>query len=85
MEEDTSRGFMSRIGTMDLEFVNTVRVVIAQVASDLDRVGYIDILELPLRPGSSFLDMIHLLESLKMLVCLAMELEVSLETCLVGT
>ena len=51
-------GFMTWISSVDLEFVNTVRIIITGIATHLYRVTNIEILEAPFVAGSSFLNVI---------------------------
>lgn len=51
-------GFMTWISSVDLEFVNTVCIIITGIATHLYRVTNIEILEAPFVAGSSFLNVI---------------------------
>lgn len=75
---------MSLVSCMDLKFMNTICVEITSITSQLYRVRHIHKVKLPLVVGPTLHDVVDKLELLQVFVCLAVQLEVSLEVGLVG-
>ena len=70
---------MSLVGQVKLELVQTVGVVVTGIAPQLNRIGDIQELQLPLIGWPAFLDVIDVVQALEVLVCLAVELKVGLQ------
>ena len=77
--EDGGRDLVALVGAVDLELVDAVRVEITGITAELNRVGDVHEVELPLVGGTTLHDVIDKLQLLEMFVRLAVELEVSLE------
>ena len=76
---------MARTGRVDLQFVDAVGVVLADVAAQLDRVGRAGhVLQFPVVAGPALLDVRRVLQTLQVLVRLAVQLEIGFERRLVG-
>jgi hypothetical protein len=75
---------MSLVGHMELQLVQAVGVVVASVAPELNRIGHGQELELPLVLRSTLLDVVDMVQTLKVFVRLAVELEVGLQVGLVA-
>ena len=74
---------MALVGHMELELVQAVGVVVAGVASQLHWVCDIKELNFPLIPQTALLYVIDMVQSLQVLVCLAVELKVCFQIGLV--
>ena len=76
---------MLLVGNVDLQLVGTIGNKVTGIAPQLNRVQAGEQSQFPLVGGPTFLDVVHMAKALKMLVSLAMELEVGLEVGLVVT
>ena len=74
---------MLLIGNVDLQLVRTVGVKVTGVAPQLDRIETGEEPQLPLVGLAPFLDVVHMTQSLQVLVRLAMKLEVGFQVGLV--
>ena len=83
MEEEEGGDLVLLIGNVDLQLVRTVGVEVAGVAPQLDRVEAGEVPQLPLVGRAPFLDVVHMAQSLQVLVRLAVELEVGFQVGLV--
>ena len=77
--EDGCGHLMALVGRVDLQLVNAVRVEITGVTAQLNRVGDVHEVQLPLVGGAALHDVIDKLQLLQMFVRLAVQLEVCLE------
>ena len=84
MGKEYGRDLVSLVRNVKLQLVQTVGVVITRVTAKLNRVGNIQKLQLPFITGTTLLDVIHVVKTLQMLVCLAMKLEIGLQIGLVA-
>lgn len=67
---------VTRAGRVQLELMYGVGVVVTGVAAHLNRVRYVDVLELPLVSLAALLNVIDVLKALQMLVRFTVELEI---------
>ena len=76
--EENGGDFMTLVGYMELHLVHAVGVIVASVAPQLNWIGDIQELELPLIGRAPFFDMVHVIQALEMFVSFAVELKVGL-------
>ena len=81
--EERDAGVVAAGGGVQLQLVRRIRVVVARVAPDLHSAWRRRVLELPLVPRPALLDVVDVLQSLEVLVSLAVQLEVGFEVGLV--
>lgn len=84
--EEQSGGFVPGRRGVQGQLVGAVRVIIARVTPQLRGTGGRgQVLELPLVPRAALFHVVHVLQTLEMLVRLAVQLEVRLQVGFVGT
>ena len=83
--EENGGNFVTLVGYMKLHLVHAVGVIVASIAPQLNWIGDIQELKLPLIGRAPFFDMVHVIQALEMFVGFAVELKVGLEIGLVLT
>jgi len=81
--EQQRGGLVPLPGTVELQFVRAVGVIVARVAPHLDAAGRRHVLEFPLVLRPSLFHVVDVLQSLQMLVRLAVQLKVGFQVGLV--